>query len=410
MYKKFFKYLFAVMLLFPFICYGESINYEDAKIKFDINDSVWTETVLINDNTYIDRKWKNDCGAIMTGSFDLYTEFSNENDNEIPREYFNYKNLLNTKDAAQTFLKEIGSAYSFDGWDYRNYNMKFVEFYGSAQKSGIDVNYDIYFTINNGYVFMIQYMNANSINTGSCDNPISDIVASAKSTIPVEKLNDYNIIGLLVGLALTVICYCGYPFIRIKLMKKKYNEKEAKKMILWNSIIVGFISLILTVSMKENVVWGGGPMVFYYYVNKSIWLKKKKSKSKHKKDNEDANEISEKETEKFKCNNCGALVKESDTKCPKCGALFIEEDYITDGEEEKEDTFICSNCRAKVNDSDKKCPNCGASFEEDDDEVSTNESNSMDQKVSDLYKLKKLLDDKIITKEEFQKEKNKILK
>ena len=110
MYKRYFKYLFAIMLLFPIICYGESINYEDAKVKFDINDSVWTETDLINDNTYIDRKWENDCGAIMTGSFDLYTEFSNENNNEIPREYFNYKNLLNTKDEAQTFLKEIGSA------------------------------------------------------------------------------------------------------------------------------------------------------------------------------------------------------------------------------------------------------------------------------------------------------------
>ena len=407
MYKRYFKYLFAIMLLFPIVCYGESINYDDAKIKFNINDSVWTETDLSNDRTYIDRKWENDCGTIMTGSFDLYTEYSNENNNEISREYFNYKNLLNSKDDAQYFLKEIKSAYSFDGWNYRNYVMKFVEFYGTTQQNGINIDYDVYFTINNGYVLMIQYMKTDNINTISCDNPISDIVASAKSTIPVEKLNDYNIISLLVGVALTAICYCGYPLVRIKLMKKKYNEKEAKKMILWNSIIVGFIFLILTVSMRKNIVWSGGPMVFYYYVNKSIWLKKKKPKSKHKKDDKNTNEVLEEETGKFKCNNCGTLVKESDTKCPKCGALFIEEDDISNDEEITEDTFICSNCGAKVNDSDKKCPNCGDSFE--DDEVLINNTTSMDQKVSDLYKLKKLLDDKIITKEEFQKEKNKIL-
>ena len=34
----------------------------------------------------------------------------------------------------------------------------------------------------------------------------------------------------------------------------------------------------------------------------------------------------------------------------------------------------------------------------------------MDKKVSDLKKLKKLLDSKVITKKEFEKEKKKILK
>ena len=73
----------------------------------------------------------------------------------------------------------------------------------------------------------------------------------------------------------------------------------------------------------------------------------------------------------FKCDNCGALVKESDTKCPKCGEKFDDEE-----EEVKEEPKAKSN---------------------------------MDQKYSDLTKLKELLDKDIISKEEFEKEKKKIL-
>lgn len=406
MYKRYLKYLFTAIILFPIVCYGKTINYDDAKIEFDINDSVWTETEFLNDTTYIDRKWENDCGTIMTGTIDIYTEFSKENENEIPRKYFNYKNLLNNKDDAQNYLNEIGDIYSFDDWSYRQYNIKFIEFYGSVQQKGINVNYDVYFTINNGYIFMLQYMNTDNINNDRCDNLILDIVDSAKSTISVEKINDYNVFYLLIGFVLTVICYEAYPFIRIKLMKKKYNKKDANKMILCNSIIVGLIFLILTVSINQNVAWSAGPSLFWYYVNKKIWLKKKKSKVKQEKDIDLTNDDVENETEEFKNNNCDALINECDTKCPECEASFVEDDDIINDDE---NTFVCSNCGTKVNNSDNKCPSCGELFD-DDDEISQKETTSMDQKMSDLYKLKKLLDDEIITNEEFQKEKKKILK
>ena len=79
------------------------------------------------------------------------------------------------------------------------------------------------------------------------------------------------------------------------------------------------------------------------------------------------------ENEMFKCDNCGALVKESDTKCPHCGEKFED-----DAEDEQEET--------------KK-----------------EKTSDMDKKYSDLTKLKKLLDKKIISQEEFDKEKEKIL-
>ena len=68
---------------------------------------------------------------------------------------------------------------------------------------------------------------------------------------------------------------------------------------------------------------------------------------------------------------------------------------------EKTGLFKCDNCGAIVNESETKCPECGESFDDDND---------INKKYSDLNKLKELLDNKIITKEEFDKEKKKILK
>ena len=94
-------------------------------------------------------------------------------------------------------------------------------------------------------------------------------------------------------------------------------------------------------------------------------------------------------------------IKENTEKLPK--------EY----KEEPEEEYTCDNCGAYVKEDDKICPSCGATFEDDDTEEiveSKKEKSGMDKKYKDLTKLKKLLDDKIITKEEFEKEKKKILK
>ena len=94
------------------------------------------------------------------------------------------------------------------------------------------------------------------------------------------------------------------------------------------------------------------------------------------------------------------------------------------------DKYVCSNCGAVVSSTDKYCRNCLELLddvnesEKDDEEIveeekhkdkpnkplNKNENDSFEKKEKDLRKIKKLLDDKIITKEEFEKEKKKILK
>lgn len=113
----------------------------------------------------------------------------------------------------------------------------------------------------------------------------------------------------------------------------------------------------------------------------------------------------------FKCDNCGSRVKEKATKCPNCGAEFIDDEL----EENYKVQFKCDNCGTLVKESDTKCPKCGESFDDSEDEQinikdkKEDSKSDMDKKYSDLRKLKELLDDDIISKEEFEKEKKKIL-
>ncbi len=111
----------------------------------------------------------------------------------------------------------------------------------------------------------------------------------------------------------------------------------------------------------------------------------------------------------FKCSECGAICHEGDKYCKNCHAIFDDDNKsIKKESSKKEEKFKCDKCGAIVSESAKKCPKCGEKFDDEGD-IDTSKTN-MDQKYSDLKKLKKLLDDDIITKEEFEKEKKKILK
>ena len=69
--------------------------------------------------------------------------------------------------------------------------------------------------------------------------------------------------------------------------------------------------------------------------------------------------------------------------------------------------FECSNCGKLIDKDDKKCPKCGALFIEE--VVEKSESDILIDSYNDLIKLKDLLDRDIITKEEFEKMKKKII-
>lgn len=149
--------------------------------------------------------------------------------------------------------------------------------------------------------------------------------------------------------------------------------------------------------------------------------------------------IKAKKEAKYMC-SCGTEALYGALKCSKCKSNLTFDDIDSfDAEEEPEDEgFTCDNCGATVSENAEECPQCGCTFVESNKDLfddieeidkdqhynekklnlkKNNDSNkkkkqksSVDQKYSDLNKLKKLLDKDIITKEEFEKEKKKILK
>ena len=153
-------------------------------------------------------------------------------------------------------------------------------------------------------------------------------------------------------------------------------------------------------------------------------------------DNEDNKEIEDEdyesidnEEEYFTCDNCGAKVSEDANKCPKCGAIFDDEedddddDFEEDEEDDNDEDFEDKNDDDnedydddddEEDDDDNDDDEDGDDDEEDDDDDEETESRNKDITVDDkfdaLVKLKELLDKDIITQEEFEKEKKKILK
>ena len=112
---------------------------------------------------------------------------------------------------------------------------------------------------------------------------------------------------------------------------------------------------------------------------------KKDSDKVEKKNKKEENIEDSKHKGLFKCEKCGALINGSAKSCPRCGEKFEEE--IEEETEEDEIPEI-------------EIPDIVEIEEPKDD---------LDRKYSDLLKLKELLDKKILTKEEFDKEKKKIL-
>ncbi len=141
---------------------------------------------------------------------------------------------------------------------------------------------------------------------------------------------------------------------------------------------------------------------------------KKKNSPSNQNNNEKKNDTPREQKRLYKCSNCGETFEYDFDVCPNCKYDFSK--GIVEEQKDEENTFVCSNCGEVISGDENECPNCGEVFEDDEllkEDKKSKEKKStrtnMDKKYSDLNKLKKMLDKDIITKEEFEKEKKKIL-
>lgn len=214
----------------------------------------------------------------------------------------------------------------------------------------------------------------------------------------------------LIDLAVCSVVMMAIPFIWRLVNRQKLSFSKGKKICIWNSIILFIVSIILMATVETSFVGGLGALI-YYYINKWLFV--------NEKDYNDQNII---------CSNCNTEASSKLKKCPNCelplndvkkenviqeNVEFEEEVESNDEniEEIEQNVFKCSNCGSLVKESDEKCSKCGEVFEDEEETENSKKPNNsdMNQKYSNLTKLKKLLDKNIISKEEFEKEKKKIL-
>lgn len=77
-------------------------------------------------------------------------------------------------------------------------------------------------------------------------------------------------LSLLVGVIITAVAYMACPVIKLIRNQGKFEKKRARKIALWNSIVVGAIFCVLTAASESGATWSAGPAFLYYWINSSI--------------------------------------------------------------------------------------------------------------------------------------------
>lgn len=155
-----------------------------------------------------------------------------------------------------------------------------------------------------------------------------------------------GIIGdLLLSVIITAIVYMAFPVIKLITNDGKFDLENARKISLWNSVVVGSVFCVLTIILSGGVLqWSVGPALFYYWLN-TIILSNGKQKEASKTTN---NEITfndmnyEKNPEynrkqpviKF-CGMCGNRIIEGHIFCQYCGNRISTDPFNKGNDETK---------------------------------------------------------------------------
>ena len=81
--------------------------------------------------------------------------------------------------------------------------------------------------------------------------------------------------SLLINLLLTAVIYTAFPLISLVANHGKLEKQRAKKIALWNSIVLGAFFCTLTSLAGDDVSWNAAPAFVYYWINCSILTNKK---------------------------------------------------------------------------------------------------------------------------------------
>ncbi len=83
------------------------------------------------------------------------------------------------------------------------------------------------------------------------------------------------IVKILIGVIITGMSYMIVPLIFLAVNLGKFEKKNARKIAIWNSIIVGLIFCICTIIFNDSrTTWNVTPAFLYYFINCAVLGKK----------------------------------------------------------------------------------------------------------------------------------------
>lgn len=153
--------------------------------------------------------------------------------------------------------------------------------------------------------------------------------------------NDYFIVAVI----LTTVVYMFFPTIKIITNHGNlFERKRAKKIALWNSIVVGAIFCIVTSAFIGP--WSAAPAFFYYWINSAI-LTERSNKTA------DDGEPDKNPTQQpYRCAGCGRMGP-YDGDCPDCGSgeiVFLDPETVQAKEDDIETVCEPTPKETAVND------------------------------------------------------------
>lgn len=78
------------------------------------------------------------------------------------------------------------------------------------------------------------------------------------------------LLRILLALIRTAFTYMVFPLIRLLINQGRFEKKKARKIALWNSIIIGAFYFVLTALSESDRTWSIVPAMLYYGINCAI--------------------------------------------------------------------------------------------------------------------------------------------
>ena len=187
---------------------------------------------------------------------------------------------------------------------------------------------------------------------------VTSVCLSKKGTNDMDEL----FASLFLSLILTIVAYMAFPLIRLLINHGRFEKKRAKKIALWNSIVVGAFFCILTVSGDSGSTWNAAPAFLYYWINCAILTNKNAPSEPKQKANTENTSSNQVVTRPPQLSNIGETPKTYGTYNVSGSDIVLTPEPIA----EQPKIQFCRKCGNKLAEDSNFCNKCGTRVITDD--------------------------------------------